>query len=340
MRSGKKVAVVGSGPSGFAVADQLNHRGHSVTVYERDDRIGGLMMYGIPNMKLDKSVIERRKKLMEEEGVIFLTGVNVGVDVSAEELLSDYDAVALCCGAKKARSLDVEGIDKTEGVYFAVDFLKSTTKSLLDSSLEDGTYISAKDKRVVIVGGGDTGNDCLATCIRHGCSSVVQLEMMPAPPEKRGPGNPWPEWPNVLKTDYGQQEAIALFGKDPRVYETTVKELITEDGRLRGIRTVKLKIENGNMSEISGSEEELGCDLLIIAAGFAGCEEYTAKAFNAELTPRGIVKTEEGRYRIGEGKVFSAGDMHRGQSLVVWAIAEGRDCAREIDEYLMGYTNL
>ena len=340
VRSGKKVAVVGSGPSGLAVADQLNHRGHSVTVYERDDRIGGLMMYGIPNMKLDKSVIERRRKLMEEEGIIFLTGVNVGVDVSAEELLSGYDAVALCCGAKKARSLAVDGIDKTEGVHFAVDFLKSTTKSLLESGLEEGTYISAKDKRVVIVGGGDTGNDCLATCIRHGCSSAVQLEMMPAPPGERDPGNPWPEWPNVLKTDYGQQEAIALFGKDPRVYETTVKELITEGGRLKGIRTVRLDFSGGKMSEVPGSEEELGCDLLIIAAGFTGCEEYTAQAFKAELTRRGIVMTEEGRYRVGAGKVFSAGDMHRGQSLVVWAIAEGRDCAREIDEYLMGYTNM
>ena len=340
VRSGKKVAVVGSGPAGLAVADRLNHRGHSVTVYERDDRIGGLLMYGIPNMKLDKSVIDRRRKLMEEEGVTFVTGVNVGASVGAAELLSRYDAVALCCGAKKARSLDVDGIERAEGVYYAVDFLRSTTKSLLENGLEEGTYISAKGKKVVIVGGGDTGNDCVATCIRHGCSSVIQLEMMPAPPEERGPDNPWPEWPKVLKTDYGQEEAIALFGKDPRIYETTVKALITEAGTLKGIRTVKLESSDGKMSEVPGSEEQLDCDLLIIAAGFTGCEEYSAKAFGTDLTQRGTVKTETGRYRTGIEKVFSAGDMHRGQSLVVWAIAEGRECAKEIDEYLMGYTNM
>ncbi|MCR5155195.1 MAG: glutamate synthase subunit beta [Butyrivibrio sp.] len=359
IRSGKKVAVIGSGPSGLAVADQLNHRGHSVTVFEREDRIGGLLMYGIPNMKLQKEVIDRRRKLMEEEGVVFETGVNVGLtgkeaslkgkttdpgakgkNLSAQELLKDYDAIALCCGAKKARPLGVKDFDKVKGVYYAVDFLKSTTKSLLDSGLKEGTYISAKGKKVVIVGGGDTGNDCVGTCIRHGCKSVTQLEMMPAPPAVRRPDNPWPEWPKVLKTDYGQEEAITLFGDDPRIYETTVKELVTKNDKLTAIKTVKVQFKNGKLTEVEGSEKEIKCDLLLIAAGFTGCEEYTAKAFGTELTERGVVKTEAGSYRTGVPKVFSAGDMHRGQSLVVWAIAEGRECAREIDEYLMGYSNM
>ena len=345
IRSGKKVAVIGSGPSGLAVADQLNHRGHSVTVYEREDRIGGLLMYGIPNMKLQKEVIERRKKLMEAEGVVFKTGVNVGdsdkkSSVTVKQLQSDYDAIALCCGAKKARPLGVKGFEKVSGVHYAVDFLKSTTKSLLDSNLKAGTFINAKGKRVVIVGGGDTGNDCVGTCIRHGCKSVTQLEMMPAPPTLRSPNNPWPEWPKVLKTDYGQQEAIALYGSDPRIYETTIKELITKDDKLTAIKTVKVQFKDGKLTEVKGSQRELKCDLLLIAAGFVGCEEYTPKAFGAELTERGVVKTEAGSYKTGIPKVFSAGDMHRGQSLVVWAIAEGRECAHEMDEYLMGYSNM
>ena len=352
IRSGKKVAVIGSGPSGLAVADQLNHRGHSVTVYEREDRIGGLLMYGIPNMKLQKEVIERRRKLMEAEGVEFKTGVNVGDtakgktasgkggSVNVSDLLKEYDAIALCCGAKKARPLGVKGFEKVSGVHYAVDFLKSTTKSLLDNNLKTGTFISAKGKRVVIVGGGDTGNDCVGTCIRHGCKSVTQLEMMPAPPVLRRADNPWPEWPKVLKTDYGQQEAIALFGSDPRIYETTVKELITKGDKLTAIKTVKVQFKEGKLTEVKGSETEIKCDLLLIAAGFVGCEEYTPKAFGAELTERGVVKTEAGSYRTSVPKVFSAGDMHRGQSLVVWAIAEGRECAHEIDEYLMGYSNM
>ena len=234
----------------------------------------------------------------------------------------------------------MKGFEKVKGVHYAVDFLKSTTKSLLDSELKEGTFISAKEKRVVIVGGGDTGNDCLATCIRHGCRSVVQLEMMPEPPKERRADNPWPEWPKVLKTDYGQQEAINKYGSDPRIYETTVKELITKGDKLVGIKTVKVQFKEGKLCEVPGTDEELKCDLLLIAAGFVGCEEYTANAFGVKLTQRGVVETLLPDYKTNVNKVFTAGDMHRGQSLVVWAIAEGRECAREIDEYLMGYTNM
>ncbi len=382
VRSGKKVAVIGAGPAGLAVADQLNHRGHNVTVFEREDRIGGLLMYGIPNMKLDKSVIQRRKELMEAEGVVFKTGVNIGADsqnekiitgkspvkkvrssaldkskadqtdstnmdcqgedsvVTVNDILKEYDAVALCCGAKNPRALAVEGADICEDVHFAVDFLTSTTKSLLDTNLKEGTYISAKGKNVVIVGGGDTGNDCVGTCVRHGAKSVTQLEMMPMPPADRLPSNPWPEWPKVLKTDYGQLEAIDQFGTDPRIYETTVKELVQKNGKLSAIKTVKVKFENGKMVEVPGSEQTLKCELLLIAAGFIGAQKYTADAFGVKLTNRGVVETEAEQYKTNVEKVFTAGDMHRGQSLVVWAISEGRHCAKAIDEYLMGYSGM
>lgn len=339
VRSGKRVAVVGSGPSGLAVADRLNRRGHSVTVFEREDRIGGLLMYGIPNMKLDKQVIFRRQKLMEDEGVEFRTGLNVDRETAAK-LVRDYDAVVLCCGAKKARTLAVDGFSETEGVHFAVDFLKSTTQSLLDHDLKAGTFISAKGKDVVIVGGGDTGNDCVGTCLRHGCRSVTQLEMMPEPPEERLPSNPWPEWPKVKKTDYGQQEAIDRFGHDPRIYETTVKELITKNGKLTGVKTVGVKFENRKLVEVPGTEQTLKCQLLLVAAGFVGCEDAAADAFGVKRTARGVVETAPDAYRTSADKVFTAGDMHRGQSLVVWAITEGRACAKEVDAFLMGYSNL
>ncbi len=350
VRSDKKIAVVGSGPSGLAVADELNHRGHNVTVFERDDRIGGLLMYGIPNMKLDKKVIARRRRLMEKEGVTFRTGVNVGVDITADELLKEYDAVVLCCGAKEPRPLAGADPQQVPGVYYAVDFLSQTTKSLLDHTdknrraedlLAQKDFISAKGKNVVIVGGGDTGNDCIGTVIRHGCKSVTALEMMPAPPEERAASNPWPEWPNVKKTDYGHEEAIAVFGKDPRVYETTIKELhTTKKGALREVVTVKVHFENGKMVEVPGSEKTLKCELLLIAAGFIGAQKYTPEAFGVQLTGRGTVETGDGAFATNIPKVFAAGDMHRGQSLVVWAIAEGRQCAHDVDEYLMGYTNL
>ncbi|MBR2283467.1 MAG: glutamate synthase subunit beta [Ruminococcus sp.] len=345
MHSGKRIAVIGSGPAGLAAADTLNKRGHSVTVYERSDRPGGLLMYGIPNMKLEKHIIERRTELMKAEGVRFVLGCDVGRDITAEELLSENEAVVLACGSSQPRDIKAEGRD-AEGIYFAVDFLKATTKSLLDSGLSDGNYISAKDKNVVIIGGGDTGNDCVGTSVRHGCSSVIQLEMMPEPPEERAESNPWPEYPRVKKTDYGQEEAIAVFGEDPRRYCTTVKEFIKDgEGKLSAVKTVKLEFVRDHESgrsvpqEIQGSEEILPCELCLIAAGFIGCQSYVAEAFGVELTGRNAVASAEGDFASSVPKVFTAGDMHIGQSLVVRAIREGRDCAAAVDRYLMGYTN-
>ena len=336
-RTGKRIAVVGSGPSGLACADQLNSRGHSVTVFEREDRPGGLLMYGIPNMKLEKSIVQRRLELMAAQGVEFRTGVDVGKDLSAEELRRDYDAVVLCCGAAKPRDLDVPGREG-EGVWFAVDFLKETTRSLLDNGLREGTYPSARGKHVVIVGGGDTGNDCVGTCIRHGCESVTQLEMMPKAPDCRGENNPWPEWPKVCRTDYGQEEAAALFGRDPRIYETTVSRLLRDEGgALTGVETVRLGPDH---RPLPGTEQVLPCELLLIAAGFLGPQDYVPEAFGLDRTDRSNVRTTEGGYDTGVAGVFAAGDMRRGQSLVVWAIQEGRAAARQVDEYLMGYTNL
>ncbi len=346
VRTGKAVAVIGSGPAGLAAADQLNKRGHQVTVYERDDRIGGLLMYGIPNMKLEKHVIERKIGIMKEEGVEFVTSANVGKDVKAANLLKDYDRIVLACGAKNPRDIKAPGRD-AKGIYFAVDFLAATTKSLLDSGLEDKKYISAKGKKVVIIGGGDTGNDCVGTSIRHGALSVTQLEMMPKAPEQRAEDNPWPQWPKVCKTDYGQEEAAAVFGKDPRVYQTTVKEFLKDKGgKLLGLVTVKLESQKDEktgrmvMAEVAGSEQKMDADLVLIAAGFLGAEKYVADAFGIALDERTNVKTEQGQYETNVKRVFTAGDMHRGQSLVVWAIREGREAARAVDESLMGYTNL
>ena len=346
VRSGKRVAIVGSGPSGLAAADQLNRRGHQVTVFERSDRLGGLLMYGIPNMKLEKWVIDRKVDIMKEEGIEFVTGVNIGKDIKAAKLLKEYDRVILACGAKNPRDIKAPGRD-AKGIYFAVDFLKATTKSLLDSDLKDGNYISAKGKKVVIIGGGDTGNDCVGTSIRHGCASVTQLEMMPKAPETRAENNPWPEWPKVCKTDYGQEEAIAVFGHDPRIYQTTVKEFLKDkNGNLNGLVTVQLESKKDEktgrmvMAEIPGSEKKLDADLVLIAAGFLGTEKYVADAFGVELNARTNVATAEGEYATNVKNVFAAGDVHRGQSLVVWAIREGREVAKEVDESLMGYSNL
>ncbi|MCR4943769.1 MAG: glutamate synthase subunit beta [Clostridium sp.] len=346
VRTGKRVAVVGSGPSGLAAADQLNKRGHLVTVYERSDRPGGLLMYGIPNMKLEKHVIERKIKVMEEEGITFVTNADVGTNYKASKLLKEYDAVVLACGASNPRDIKAPGRD-AEGIYFAVDFLKRTTKSLLDSNFEDKKYIETKGKNVIVIGGGDTGNDCVGTSIRLGAKSVTQLEMMPKLPDERQENNPWPEWPRVCKTDYGQEESIAVFGHDPRIYQTTVKEFIKDKtGKLTKVKLIKLKSEKDEktgrfkMVEIPGSETIIDADIVLIAAGFLGSEGYVTKAFNVKVNERTNVLTAEGKYETSTENVFVAGDMHRGQSLVVWAIREGREAAMAVDKKLMGYSNL
>ncbi|SFU74127.1 glutamate synthase (NADH) small subunit [Clostridium sp. DSM 8431] len=346
VRTGKRVAVVGSGPSGLAAADQLNKRGHLVTVYERSDRPGGLLMYGIPNMKLEKHVIERKIKVMEEEGITFVTNADVGTNYKASKLVKEYDAVVLACGASNPRDIKAPGRD-AEGIYFAVDFLKRTTKSLLDSNFEDKKYIETKGKNVIVIGGGDTGNDCVGTSIRLGAKSVTQLEMMPKLPDERQENNPWPEWPRVCKTDYGQEESIAVFGHDPRIYQTTVKEFIKDKtGKLTKVKLIKLKSEKDEkterfkMVEIPGSETIIDADIVLIAAGFLGSEGYVTKAFNVKVNERTNVLTAEGKYETSTENVFVAGDMHRGQSLVVWAIREGREAAMAVDKKLMGYSNL
>ena len=325
VRTKKRIAVVGSGPAGLAVADQLNQ---------------------IPNMKLEKHVIDRKLDIMKEEGIEFVTNANVGENIKAKKLMADYDAVVLACGAANPRDINALGRD-ANGIYFAVDFLTATTKSLLDSGLKDGRYISAKDKNVIVIGGGDTGNDCVGTCIRHGCKSVTQLEMMPKAPDERAENNPWPQWPLVCKTDYGQEEAIAVFGHDPRIYTTTVKEFKKDKkGNLTSVVTVKLESKTDEktgrrmMVPVEGTEAELPCELVLIAAGFLGSQKYVTDAFGVELTERTNVKTAEDGFETSVPGVFTAGDMHTGQSLVVKAIRQGRDCARAVDYYLMGYTNL
>ena len=323
VRTGKTAAVVGSGPSGLAAADLLNRMGHSVTVFERADAPGGLMMYGIPNMKLPKEIVARRIALMEAEGVVFR--LNTDAD---RETIAGYDAAVLCGGARKPRALRVEG-DQADGVCFAVDFLTGATRALRTGK---APAVSAAGRHVIVVGGGDTGNDCVGTVLRQGCASVIQLEMMPAPPEKRLPGNPWPVWPRILRTDYGQLEAIAVQGQDPRVYETTVRALAAdEEGRLRSVTTVRL---DGAHQPIAGTEQELPCELLLIAAGFIGCEERTLNAFGLSADGRGRLLPENGSHHLG-GKLFSAGDMRTGQSLVVRALKDGRAAAEEIDRWLM-----
>lgn len=345
-RTGKRIAVIGSGPSGLAVADQLNQRGHLVTVYERADRIGGLLRYGIPNMKLEKHIIDRKLNVMKDEGVEFVTEANIGQNIKAKKIMDDYDAVVLAVGASNPRDISAPGRD-ADGIYFAVDFLTATTKSLLDSDLTDGKYISAKDKNVIVIGGGDTGNDCVGTAIRHGCESVTQLEMMPKAPDVRSETNPWPQWPLVCKTDYGQEEAIAVFGHDPRIYTTTVKEFKKDKkGKLCKVVTIQLesKVDEATgrrmMVPVEGTEKELPCELVLIAAGFLGTQKYLTDAFGVEVNQRTNIKTDDGRFATNVAGVFACGDCHTGQSLVVKAIRQGRDCAREVDKYLMGYTNL
>ncbi len=342
-KTGKKVAVVGSGPAGLAAADQLSQAGHNVTVYERADRPGGLLMYGIPNMKLDKDVVMRRVKLMQEAGVTFKTGVEVGKDVSGEDLKKEFDAVLLACGSTVPRDLPAPGRD-LKGVYFAMEFLGANTKTLLDDGNTDSAPIHARGKNVVVIGGGDTGCDCIGTSLRHGCEGLVNFELLPEPPKERTEDFPWPTFPKLLKVDYGHEEAIERFGKDPREYNILTKEFIG-NGKLEAIKTVRVewkKDENGRfqMSEVPGSEETFKADIALLAMGFVGAEDHLMKTFGLEAGKIGTVQAEYGRFSTSADGVFAAGDVRRGQSLVVWAINEGRGAAREIDRYLMGKTYL
>jgi glutamate synthase (NADPH/NADH) small chain len=344
-RTGKKVAVVGSGPSGLACAAQLNRAGHTVTVYERSDRIGGLLMYGIPNMKLDKTYVQRRVDLMAAEGVEFVTGTEVGKDVQADQLVKENDALVLCGGATKPRDLPIEGRD-LEGVHFAMDFLRANTKSLLDSEHQDGDYISAADKDVIVIGGGDTGTDCVGTSMRHGCRSLTQFEILPRPPDVRAADNPWPEWPKVYLLDYGQAEAKARFGEDPRRYLIMTQRLVgNEDGHVKELHTVEIEWKKGDggrpfPQEIPGTEKVWPADLVLLAMGFLGPEDTVLEQLGVERDERSNARADHGNFATSVEGVFAAGDMRRGQSLVVWAINEGRGAARECDRYLMGASDL
>ena len=344
-RTGKRVAVVGSGPAGLACAAQLNSVGHEVTVYERADRVGGLLMYGIPNMKLDKRIVRRRMRLMVAEGVRFITNTHVGRDLPAKHLMDEYNAVVLCGGATTPRDLAVEG-RAVSGIHQAMEFLTLSTRSLLDSNLENGRYISAKDKHVVVIGGGDTGTDCVATSMRHGCRSLVQLEVLPQPPDARADDNPWPQWPKVLRTDYGQEEAAAHLGADPRRFAVLTKRFVGDEaGAVRELHTVRVewaRDESGRLAprEIPGTDEVWPADLVLLALGFLGSERGgMIEQLGVGLDARGNVATDASKATNVPG-VFAAGDMARGQSLVVWAIAEGRAAARGVDLHLMGETSL
>jgi len=344
-RTGKTVAVVGSGPAGLSAADQLNKAGHKVTVYERADRIGGLLTYGIPNMKLDKEVVKRRVDLMADEGVKFVTDTEIGTDIPATKLKKDFDAVILAGGATKPRDLEIEGRD-LDGIHFAMEFLHADTKSLLDSDHADGNYISAEDKDVIVIGGGDTGTDCVSTSMRHNCRSLTQFEILPKPPDHRSEDNPWPEWPNVYKIDYGQEEAKKKFGDDPREYCVMTKKFVGDgDGNVKELHTVQVEWDHKNNGrpvpkEVPGTEKVWKADLVLLAMGFLGPENPVLDQLEVERDERSNAKAEHGDFHTNVEGVFAAGDMRRGQSLVVWAINEGRGAARECDRWLMGHTEL
>ena len=352
-RSGKKVAVVGSGPAGLAAAAQLNRAGHLVTVYERANRIGGLLTYGIPNMKLDKKIVQRRVDLLAAEGVTFVTGVEIGKDKPAEELRDDFDAVVLCGGATQPRDLPIEGRD-LKGIHFAMEFLQGNTRHLLNGSTRKvgweqrssyGEFISAEGMDVIVIGGGDTGTDCVGTSLRHGCRSLVQLEILSQPPDSRAADNPWPEWPKVYKLDYGQEEYKALYGADPRQYTVTAKRFVGDEaGNVKEVHTVQVEWVNENSRfsprEIPGTERVHPAQLVLLAMGFLGPEETVLGNLKVERDERGNAKAEHGKFATSLQGVFAAGDMRRGQSLVVWAINEGRGAARECDRFLMGSTVL
>ena len=344
-RTGKNVAVIGSGPAGLATAAQLNKARHMVTVYERADRIGGLLMYGIPNMKLEKELVQRRVDILAEEGIEFVTDTEVGKDISVEQLEQDFDAVVLCIGATVPRDLPVEGRE-LNGVHFAMDFLKANTKSLLDSKHSDGNYINAAGKNVVVIGGGDTGTDCIGTSLRHQCTNAIQLEIMPRPPEKRAADNPWPQWPKRLLVDYGQNEAIAIQGQDPRQYLVMTKKIESDgQGNVKAVHTVDItwqRNDNGQMipQEIAGSEKVLPADIVLIAMGFMGPEGGLVEQFGLEQDNRSNIAAQYDKFTTSKPGIFAAGDGRRGQSLIVWAIDEGRRCAREVDTFLMGKSYL
>jgi glutamate synthase (NADPH/NADH) small chain len=344
-RTGKKVAIIGSGPAGLAAAAQLNQAGHAVTVLERDDRPGGLLMYGIPNMKLDKrEVVRRRIELMEQEGIRFLLNANVGDNVEAQLLLRDFDATVVCTGATQPRDLPVEG-RALQGVHFAMEYLTASTKALLNGG-PDSSPIHARGKDVVVIGGGDTGTDCIGTAMRQGCRTLTQIEILPRPPLERAADNPWPEWPKVYKLDYGQEEAAAKFGADPRAYVTTVKAFKGDTaGMLTGIVTVQVRWDRNEKQqwmpvEVPNTERVVPAQLALLAMGFLGPEAALLSDLGLELDARTNVRAEHGRYKTNLKGVFAAGDCRRGQSLVVWAINEGRGAARECDRYLMGRTDL
>jgi glutamate synthase (NADPH/NADH) small chain len=347
-RTGKKVAVVGSGPAGLSCAEQLNSVGHSVTVFERDDRIGGLLMYGIPNMKLDKEeIVQRRVDLMKKAGIEFVTDTEVGKDLPASALVDDFDAAILCIGATKPRDLEIEGRD-LKGVHFAMEFLSANTKGLLDGggNGEVNTPLLATGRDVIVIGGGDTGTDCVGTSVRHGCRSITQLEIMPQSPPERDAGNPWPQWPKIHRMDYGQEEAEKKFGNDPRMYCKTAKRFIGDaDGNLEGIEIVDVQwdtFDDGRRipSHVVGTEKCIPAQLALLAMGFLGPEDQLIEQLKLERDPRSNIKAEHGQYLTSIPGIFTAGDARRGQSLVVWAINEGRGAAKTCDRFLMGHTSL
>ena len=334
-RSGKKVAVVGSGPAGLAAADELNQMGHSVQVYERSDRIGGLLMYGIPNMKLGKDVVDRRVDLLKQEGVEFTTNSDVGKDISTDELQDIFDAVIFTTGATKARDLPAENRN-AKGIYPAMDYLTSNTKSLLDNGIPDESELSAKGKNVIVIGGGDTGTDCIGTSLRQGAKSIINFELMSQPPEQRSDSNPWPEWPVIFRVDYGHEESNKVFGKDPRRYQLLTKAFIKDsNGHVKGIKTTNVDFADGKLTEVDGTEKTWDAELVLLSMGFLSPEHYLSEDANIELDERGNYQSKHGEFNTSRNGIFSAGDCRRGQSLVVWAINEGRGVANSVNDFLL-----